>query len=215
MIAPDLQTIIKETGGRNYSGVLHIGAHLGEEVSQYVGAGIRHALWIEANPQLMNTLYDNVKFHPIRSQYLNVVLSGNNNDETILKVTNNSEFASVLTMGPFLTQNLDLKIVNQIPVLTKRFDRVYRENNTDIDMSKFDLVRIATNGTELEVLKGFGNLFEIFPLRTICLSNFDKSAYTDASKLEEVDQFLTQLGFVQVLLTPTNTKNELVYTRNS
>lgn len=215
MIVPDLQTIIKETGGKHYSGVLHIGAHLGEEASQYVNAGIRYALWVEANPRLMSSLYDNVKFHPIRSQYLNVVLSNNNNDETVLNVTSNTEYSSVLQMGPFLTQNLDLKINSQIPVLTKRFDKVYRENNADIDLSKFDLLRVSTNGTELEVLKGFGNLLNVFPFRTICISNYDSSAFVNTSTIEEIDQFLTQIGFTQVLSTATDIKNELVYTKNT
>lgn len=214
MLTPELPTIIEQTGTRQHLGVLHIGAHLGEEVSQYVNAGIKHALWVEANPHLMKSLYENTKFHPIKSQYLNSVLAANNNDELIFFVTNDTEFGSVLPAGEFLQQNTDVRVISQIPVLTKKFETVYRENNSNIDMSKFDLIRISTNGTELEVLKGFGNLFQVFSFKTICITNFESSTFKGASKLEEIDQLLLQHNFTRMLLTPSDIKNELVYTRN-
>jgi hypothetical protein len=35
------------------TGVVHVGAHTGQEVEAYEACGIEHVLWIEADPELM------------------------------------------------------------------------------------------------------------------------------------------------------------------
>ena len=42
------------------SGVVHAGAHTGEEAESYEACGVSRVLWIEANPELMAALNEHV-----------------------------------------------------------------------------------------------------------------------------------------------------------
>ncbi len=47
---------IKEKYNLEFKNIIHIGAHKAEELNDYVSAGIKKVVWVEANPTLVNYL---------------------------------------------------------------------------------------------------------------------------------------------------------------
>ena len=48
---------IKSRYSPNIKGILHLGAHHGEEAQEYYEAGYEQVIWIEGNPDLMPQYY--------------------------------------------------------------------------------------------------------------------------------------------------------------
>lgn len=203
-----------QTSEAPFKGVLHVGAHLGEEAKDYVENDIKDVLWIEANPYIMKDLYDQTKFIPINSKYFNAVLSDEDNVELTLNIANNGKSSSILELGTHAVQYPHIHYVKRLPVKTKRFDTVYKENLIDLDLDKYDFINIDVQGAELKVLKGFGNLFKKFPFRAVYAEVNFEEVYKDCCLIEELDAFLGGQGFSRVLtIAPEQSHGQALFLR--
>jgi FMN phosphatase YigB (HAD superfamily) len=67
------------------NGIIHVGAHLMEERENYLSMGINNIIWIEANPEIFNT----IKFDSDKELFFNYAISDKDNELCELNVTNN------------------------------------------------------------------------------------------------------------------------------
>lgn len=190
---------IKQNGAP-FKGVIHIGAHLGEEGASYAKNGVKDVLWIEANKTLMKRLYDNVKMLPgVHQDFENLVLSNVDNKPVTLKVTNDTQASSILPFGTLSNHYPHIKVAQTMELKTKRFDTFYREKIAFLNLTKYDFINIDVQGLELEVLEGFGDLFDKYDFKAIYTEVNNEPIYEGTKLLPELDAFLQTKGFRRVL----------------
>lgn len=205
---------IQASGGRPYTGVIHIGAHHGEEAQDYVNSGVKNVLWVEANPYIMKNLFDQTKKMQLQTEYLNAVLSDVDGEETTLNIANNGQSSSILELGLHAVQYPHIQYVKRIPVKTKRFDTAVKENPSKVDMTKYDFVNIDVQGAELKVLQGFGDLFRTYPIRAVYSEINFQELYKGCCLVQDLDAFLADFGFKRLLTAaPEKTWGDALYVR--
>lgn len=173
-------------------GILHLGAHLGEEAKDYHDAGIDRVIWVEGNPSLVSQLKENVAAYS-QNQVFNLLVSDKDNAAVNFNVTEFSQSSSILELG--ITKEIHgTNVIEKIPLTAHRIDSFFRDNNLNIEAYNF--VNIDLQGYELIALKSMGRL----------LDNVDwvytevnvKSLYKNCALLYQVDNFLLKKGFVRV-----------------
>jgi FkbM family methyltransferase len=116
--------------------------------------------------------------------------------EGILHISNNDEqSSSILALGLHKRFRPDITYVEDQKVTLVRMDDFIRDN--EIDITEYNFLNVDVQGTELNVLKSFGEL----------LSNFDyielevnaKESYIGCALLPEVDEYLKEFGFIKLL----------------
>jgi hypothetical protein len=144
---------------------------------------------------------------------MNIVLSDIDGQEKVFSATKDPKWSSLLE---YTTSHIDdgMYSLTKEPIVTKRFDSFYRENNSNLDLSKYDMIRISTNGTEQNVIKGFGRLLTIFDIKTIIVSLDRMKLYSNSANSEEIEKYLKDYGFVKSLVMNFDQiKDEVVYTK--
>lgn len=173
----------------SFTGVLHIGANVGEERFMYDKLGIKKQIWIEGNPDIFLTLKENISYnqHAVALNYL----IGDENKESVLHESNNgSQSSSVLDLGYHKIDHPDVHYVRDIPL------QMYRIDSLDLDLSGVDLLNIDLQGAELMALKGMGDIIKQF--KAIYLEVNKKELYTGCPLVEDLDLFLLGFGFRRV-----------------
>lgn len=180
----------------NARGIIHIGAHTGEEKNLYDKLNIKNTtIWIEANPDLIISLKNNVKNDIV----INEVIS--DKEETVkfyitknLEDDNNKQSSSLKQLDYHLIAHPSVILDKEIIVNTITMNKLLSKYN--IDITKYNFLNIDTQGNELEVLKGFGNI--LLKIDYIYTEINIKNLYKNIALLDEIDNFLNKFGFKRV-----------------
>lgn len=181
--------------GIRATGVIHLGAHLGEEREQYAEAGVKRVLWVEANPELISELTRRVEpftGHDVHS----FLVSDIDGAEQVLQIANFSQSSSVLSLGTHSEHYPGIVLERGIPLRTKRLDTFFRE--ADLNGQDYDFLHADLQGSELAALRGCGALLQ--HVRWINIEVNVASLYKGCPKLTNIDRYLYQRGFVRVAL---------------
>ena len=181
-------------------GILHVGANVGQEAALYAKRGLNVA-WIEPIPDVFQRLQANIKLYPQQRAYNDLVTDEDDKTYTFHVASNDGSSSSILELGDHkdifpdvgYVQTLDLRSVTLATL-------VAREN---IDLSKFDMLLLDTQGSELLVLKGGEPLLRNFRFVQIEVADFE--AYQGCCKLDEVEAFMARQGFVECHRKRTST----------
>lgn len=195
-------------------GVLHIGAHLGEECEDYKNSGFKEIIWVEANKSLIKDLFD--KTNPIcqpnkiKQTIICSAVSDTDNEEVSFKITNNGQSSSILELGTHLTHHPHVQVVSTRVIKTKRFDTIAKERNLDLTKTKF--VNLDIQGAELKALRGFGELLNGFD--AVYTEVNSEEVYKGCALITEIDAFLESKGFIRALTAMTEYKwGDALYVR--
>ena len=180
-------------------GVLHVGAHLGEEAVDYKKMGIEKVVWVEGNedliPQLTNNLstYDN-------QIILNYLVSNVDDEEYDFKISNNGQSSSILEMDKHLHYYPQINFVETKKIKSKRIDSIIKEH--DIKIEDYDFLNLDIQGAELLALEGMGETLK--PFKYIYTEVNTGELYKGCAKITEIDSFLEGYGFerVETKITP-------------
>jgi len=143
------------------TGVIHIGAHLGEEVSAYLEFGFKKIILVEANPDCCQKMKEIFKSDP-RVQIFNYAITDHNGPVNLLIHTSRSgskEPASLLPMKKLKEIVNSISTVDQIEVEGVTLDTFLEKNQ--IEASNLSLMNIDIQGAELKALAGAPNLLSL------------------------------------------------------
>ena len=190
----DLNSIEQNTGIK-ITGAIHVGAFLGEELSQYRGLGLTNTILFE--PQ--KKLYDIVKSKCIvKEQVFNVAL-GSEEDVVGMFISDREggvlngagASSSILAPKKHLEEHPEVTFPSKETIIVKRFDKFIEKN--EVDISNHNLLNIDVQGYELEVLKGVGDNLNKIQL-IIAEVNRDEM-YEGCPMIEDIDSYVAGFGF--------------------
>lgn len=173
------------------TGVLHIGAHLGEESQDYINEGWgerQKIIWIESQPQLVTSLRNRLdsKNHEV----IEATIWSESGRELTFNITNNSQSSSLLKLGTHTERYPEIKVVSQYQVITTTLKNLFPGR------IEFDFINIDLQGSELEALKGFGNLPT--SIKWIYTEVNKEEVYENCATIMELDSYLAAQGLTRI-----------------
>ena len=168
----------------NIRGIIHIGAHVCEEMAFYSQRGIQkeQVIWIEANPDIVN--YVN-KIDP-KLRIYNKTISNEDYKEVDFIVTNNFQSSSILELDRHKIYHPDIHETRRFKTKTVTFDTFVKYEN--IDMSKYNFLNMDIQGAELLALQGMKNTVSNFDYIYLEVNN--EHLYKDCGLIDDIDKIL-------------------------
>lgn len=172
----------------NIEGIVHIGAHYGEEIQEYVNNGIQNITLFEPLSNNFDVLAERLRNINADIQGHQVALGSKKGNATMYLSSNQGESSSILKPKEHLKHHPDIT-----------FDGI-EEVEVDIldnyELHECNFMNIDVQGYELEVFKG----------ATETLKNIDYiycevnrgEMYEGNPMVEELDEFLNEYGFERV-----------------
>lgn len=186
------------------SGVLHVGAHLGEEMEEYHDNGFGKVLWVEGQSRIIGDLRSRVE--PFGDAVFEGVVWSSSNIELVLNVTNNSVSSSLYRLEKHRDLYPDVDYVAEERVTTVRLDEIIPPEES------FDFLNLDIQGAELEALRGLGDMLE--NVGWVYIEVNREYLYSGIPLLPELDRFLEERGFRRVVSVWVSKKwGEALYIR--
>ena len=170
------------------SGVVHVGAHLGEEASAYQEFSWLPVTWLEAQPELAQKLQE--RLHSPAHRVLQAAVWNVNDLVLNLHVASNSQSSSLLEFGSHSADYPDINFTREIPVESKRLDALIQPS----EMPNF--INIDIQGVEMQAIEGLGDLIE--KIDYIFVEVNRREVYVDCTKVWDLDEYLAHRGFKRV-----------------
>lgn len=200
---------------RNATGILHLGAHLGQEADAYQQLG-KPVCWIEAQPDIHEKLAEKLRKYPDQTS-LCALLGRKNGEMSKLHISSNAQgvSSSVYPFGEFgsgeksLWPDLDLKMISSYSLPTIRLDTLLLAN--DIDPSSFSHWVVDLQGAELPALQGAKNVL------STCNSMFVETStvevYKGGTAWPSLKNWLARKGF-RAVWPPTKQHDDVLFIRD-
>ncbi len=183
------------------TGVIHVGAHRGEEIYDYESIGAKEVIWVEPVPELfeeMKTFLTNSQCQVTSYAYEYAV--SNTDHETVdfnlyfgpdaRYLGGNKGCSSLLKAnGRFISWSK-----GTIQVETITLDTLLSEN--EFDLSTFQYLNMDVQGAELMVLNGAENLLNHVKY-VATEATWDNPDYIDNADYSELKMLLESKGFVE------------------
>ena len=168
-------------------GILHIGAHEGQEAQKYANLG-KTVIWIEAIPFIAKNLNYNLQKFP-NQKAICALLGDENKKEVQFHIASNNAGSS--SMFEFGDQAFSSKIQmnEEISLEMKRLDTILGKK----DLTKINHWIIDVQGAELLVLQGAGELLDY--CNSIFIEISRRNTYINGATWNEILSFLENKGF--------------------
>lgn len=164
----------------NIKGIIHIGAHYGEEIVDYISNDIRNIILFEPLSENFDILFNNVKDLNANIEAYQVALGCKTREVDMYVSDNQKQSSSILKPKIHLTHHPNVKF----PFIEKVEVHLLDE----YDCKDYNFINMDVQGYELEVLKGGKKVLEQIDY-VYCEVNrdevYEKNAYVD-----ELDEFL-------------------------
>lgn len=168
-------------------GVLHVGAHLGEEKMKYENYGFGKIYWVEANPILCDRLREITQDEVFQG----LVWSESNLDrkfhvgaDTFVSSTLAPGLINAIYPSLIFTKELDMKTTTLQDLIPQTCD--------------FNFINLDVQGAELHAMKGLRALMN--KVQYIYTEVNFVNLYQDSALLSDLDSFLKDHGFKRVAL---------------
>jgi len=178
---------------RRSSGVIHVGANVGQERELYGRLGLR-VIWIEPVPEVFKTLVVNLQSYPRQAAFQYLVTDQDDVEYTFHVSTNDAESSSILEL------NLHRDIWPEVSYCrtmtlqgTTLASLLQRER---IAIGDYDALVMDTQGSELLVLRGADPVLQSFRFIKTEVADFD--SYVGCCQLRDIDAFVTERGFKEI-----------------
>ena len=188
MILPLDKLIIKYK--LDIQGVIHIGAHWGQEYFDYVKSGVKSMLF----------------FEPVASNYEKLLktISKKKNAKTFNLALGNEVGTKKMYIETYKGQScsllepaLHLKLYPNIKFDSRETVKIDKLDNIDFDHNLHNMINVDVQGFELEVFKGAVKTLESIDI-IYTEVNF-KEIYKNCCLVGVLDDFLKRFGFIRIL----------------
>lgn len=176
-------------------GIIHIGAHFGNEIKDYNEIGYKNVIFVEPSSQTFKILKSNVellnKDKDCRIIFINKAFGSSIGEiEMFIETANQGQSSSILEPCFHLVQYPNITFTSkEIIQLTTLNDEI--QNYDD-----YNLLNIDVQGYELEVLKGSTN---ILPNIDFINTEVNKvEVYKNCALINQIDEFLSQYDFIKI-----------------
>ncbi len=174
------------------AGIIHIGAHHGQEAEIYERLGVKNVIWIEANPKAFSVLEGRVK--NIGHHAVLCFASNNDGGVQLLNISSNNDgvSSSVFQIGPDMKKYFpEIKMIDTVRTESRQVDSVLREIGQERNL--YDMVVLDVQGGELAALQGMENTLN--SVKVIVAEISREHLYQGAPLLSDIDRFLLERGF--------------------
>lgn len=176
-----------EKYGMKLTGILHVGAHECEELSDYEQYLPRdRILWVEAMPS---------KVEWCRRQFPGIVIQNAVVLDTIetveFHVSNNGQSSSILEFGLHSQFHPHVHYVDSFRTTTTLLKDILKDHDIPINFVNLDI-----QGVELRALKGMEMLLST--IEYIYSEVNSDHVYKDCSLISELDAYLLEFGLIRV-----------------
>jgi len=176
-------------------GVIHVGAHWGEEYCDYHKSGIKNMIFFEPIASNYRRLQLAVP-HTNNIRTINVALGNHfTKIDMFVETANNGQSCSCLEPGTHLKKYPDIKFESKELVTMVRLDQI------QFDRTQFNMINIDVQGYELEVFKGAVETLKHIDIIYTEI-NYEQ-VYKGCVQVEQLDSFLSTFGFKRVLTDRT------------
>ena len=172
----------------NIKGIIHVGAHYGEEISEYIDNGIQDIILFEPLVENFDVLSKKVKTLNANIEGHQVALGSKKGDATMYVSDNEKQSSSVLKPKVHLTHHPHVKFPSTEEVEVHLLD--------DYNSKDYNFINMDVQGYELEVLKGGTKTLEHVDY-VYCEVNRDE-VYENNAYVEELDEFLSEYNMKRV-----------------
>jgi FkbM family methyltransferase len=206
--------VLSKTFSIEPSGILHVGAHLGEERSEYIAnqwGRIGGVVWIEAQSDLCDQLKRNFDDSFPFETVINALVWNEDGRKKDFFIANSTQSSSLLKFGTHLKLYPKISTINSITLETARLDSLLAGN---VLLQQFDFVNLDIQGAELQALEGMGELLS--KVKWVYSEVNFAEVYEDCAHVIEIDKYLRQFGFIRVLtkLSARGGWGDALYVRN-
>lgn len=184
---------LKNKYNLNIKGVLHIGAHVGEEAESYQQNGVSHVWWVEGNKDLIDVLRKNVTRY--NNNYVINSLVYKDDLSTIdfnIADWDMGMCSSILDWGTHKEKAPFVNFVESRSVQTRTIDSLVEE----FGISDCNFMNLDIQGAELLALMGAEKFLTSVDY-IFTEVNFDE-LYKDCVRIWDLDNWLYERGFVRV-----------------
>lgn len=192
----DLNNIIKSYDLK-IEGVLHIGAHFGEEYESYISNNIKNLIFFEPVPVTFQKLKDKLEGKAI---LVNTALGNTTGKITMnVETANQGQSSSILKPALHLSQYPHIKFEDKIEVdittLDNYMSELYSKDGIN-EVPKYNMINIDVQGYELEVFKGAEKTLE--NIDYIFTEVNRDVVYHQCAFVDDLDKYLATFGFKRV-----------------
>lgn len=188
---------------QNSRGILHIGAHYGQEAEMYDRAGAR-VLWIEAIPEVFDKLKLRIKNFPKQRAILACL--GDEEKQLAFHVSDNEgQSSSIFNLGA--KHRFPTRMISEVSMKMQRLDSLLTEE----DVAQYPHWVVDVQGAELQALVGAGHLLDY--AMTLDVEVSTRETYKGGTKLVELESFLETRGFVPLWNFADNSHGNLLFLR--
>lgn len=179
-------------------GILHVGACQMEELEDYKNCGIENVIWVEGNPNLVESNQE--KARTAGHRLLQGLIYDTDGLEMDFNLTNNLQSSSILEFNKHKEYHPHVEFVNSIKLKTITLKTLLESNK--IEKEEFDFLNLDIQGVELRAIKGLEDYLE--NVKFIYTEINTGQVYTNNDTLQDIDQFLESRGFnrVEIEITP-------------
>ena len=195
---------------RQRRGVIHVGAHEGQERIWYRKYRFHPVLWFEPNPQLYERLLVNISLPPYKDQNhlaYNVGIHDTLNKAILHISSNDGQSSSILDLGLHADIYPKVKYVRDVEIDLMRIDSFFENSNKDIN--DYNMLNVDVQGVELNVMKSFGDL--IGKLDYVYAEINKAELYKGCALLGEIDEYLDRFGFIRSITETHNKWGDAFY----
>lgn len=178
---------------RSCRGVIHVGANTGQEREFYDKLNL-NVVWIEPIAQIYNQLLENIK--PFENQMaLNCLITDRDGETITLHISsNNGASSSIFELEGHKNIWPDVHYVNEINMTSATLTTALRCGG--VDLEKYDVLVVDTQGSELLVLKGAQQILNNLKYIIVEAANFE--AYRGCTNVDEIRTYLEGQGFEMI-----------------
>jgi FkbM family methyltransferase len=173
----------------NISGIIHVGANLGQEREAY---GSREVIWIEANPDMFALLQENLKEFPTQRAYQYAALDVDDAEYTF-HIDDHWDMAasSIFPFKHHLDVHRDARMVRTIKVSSITIDTLMARHNED--PTRFQKMVVDVQGSDLLAMRGAVNTLKHMSEVQCEVSTTD--LYDGGCTERQLQEFLGAQGF--------------------